>query len=884
MQLFNYKLYIFDLDGTIINSEIYHYQSYNSLLNNKISYNEYQKIFHSILKTNYNIDFNEKEKIFKSIYKPEYISGFEDFFNELILLGKDIYIITNSSLERINFIKKLHPLLNKVSKWYYKINNLNKKPHSDLFIKAITESNYNLNEIIVFEDSYIGYKSLENLEIDKIFICNKNYYYYDDIKSNKIDDYNSILINDIKLDKNKNNNEINNKINNKIDLYIQSIYDNKNKLNENIQYLYSILYNKINLHNIFFIGIGKCSYICKKIVSTWNSLGLNVNTIVAEDLFHGEFGKFNDNDIIIYLSNSGNTIELINIAKHINNYFFKKNILQISITGNLYSDISKNCDINIVLINKFNEACHLNKAPTISSVMFMLFLDSVGTLGIKKPIDYVVISACGKGIRLQPLTNYIPKFLVNIDNDNVLNKIVNYWRKYTDNFILIIDEKYNNIVSFYLNLLNIQFKIINVSITNQENAFTLKSALKNDFDDKKILITWCDIYPDENLSNDIFNNNIIFTYGNQCRYKFKNNFIKKENNGNVIGIYYFHKYKSMDFNNDKEDICDLINIYYDNISSYELKNLIDIGDMNKLIDYQNNKNKTCKKYNTRYFNTISDYDDKLIKKSDNKLILTEMKYYKAIMDFNLSFPKIYEYGSNYFIMEKINGKPLCECNIDNNIIQNVLNELNKIHNILQKDINDITFYNDIKIEFFDKVIDRYNKIKEIINYIPHINFVNGLKINNDFIFIINDLFNKIKLNKQYNLIHGDCNTNNIMIDLNNNIHFIDPRGYFGNTFLLGSKYYDYSKLLYGLSGYDKFNNMDNYYFIIENDNIELLFDKKIQNIEIYKDIFIKNNIDWNTCIYMVIIHWLSLPQYISNNILKSIGAYYFGLFLYEKYK
>ena len=45
-------------------------------------------------------------------------------------------------------------------------------------------------------------------------------------------------------------------------------------------------------------------------------------------------------------------------------------------------------------------------------------------------IDKIVIIACGKGTRLMPLTSCIPKLLININNDNMLVKIVNYWKQY----------------------------------------------------------------------------------------------------------------------------------------------------------------------------------------------------------------------------------------------------------------------------------------------------------------------------------------------------------------------------------------------------------------------------------------------------------------------
>ena len=110
--------------------------------------------------------------------------------------------------------------------------------------------------------------------------------------------------------------------------------------------------------------------------------------------------------------------------------------------------------------------------PSISSVIFLMFFD---LLGIKiseennitktkfkmyhpggdlgklsnKKLDFVVISCCGKGTRLYPITKDIPKFLINIENRNFLKMMIDYWKEYTDNFIIINDKKYNNIIHFY---------------------------------------------------------------------------------------------------------------------------------------------------------------------------------------------------------------------------------------------------------------------------------------------------------------------------------------------------------------------------------------------------------------------------------------------------
>jgi len=179
----------------------------------------------------------------------------------------------------------------------------------------------------------------------------------------------------------------------------------------------------------------------------------------------------------------------------------------------------------------------------------------------------------------------------------------------------------------------------------------------------------------------------------------------------------------------------------------------------------------------------------------------------------------------------------------------------------------------INFECYDKIIERINKIKPIIDYYK-INSVNGIKIES-LTFVLNKMKKILTsdLSNQYSLIHGDCTFSNTMIDSNDKIYFIDPRGYFGKSLLYGPKEYDYAKLLYSLSGYDLFN-VDNLFSIeIENQNIKF-------NIETFLDglhIIINDKVK----AWLVII-WFGLAQYNSNNVLKCLASYYNGFYWYNK--
>ena len=153
--------------------------------------------------------------------------------------------------------------------------------------------------------------------------------------------------------------------------YTSQIINATDTINETILDITKIL-NPLLLNNTVYItGIGKSSHIARKCVSTWQSLGIKAQNILVQDMMHGDMGILQKGDCIIYISNSGNTEELINIAKYISNTF---NIVQISLTANLYSKLKEFCNYSFIISKtKIKE-----DIPTVSSVIFMIALDQLG--------------------------------------------------------------------------------------------------------------------------------------------------------------------------------------------------------------------------------------------------------------------------------------------------------------------------------------------------------------------------------------------------------------------------------------------------------------------------------------------------------------------------
>ena len=123
---------------------------------------------------------------------------------------------------------------------------------------------------------------------------------------------------------------------------------------------------------IFFTGIGKNGHVAAKAASTFSSIGLPCFYINAVDSVHGDMGVINREDILIAISKSGNTEELIHFLHHVKH----KNCKIVSIHSNpnnksldySYMDIDLHVD---------QEADHLDIVPTCSIAVFTVFLQSV---------------------------------------------------------------------------------------------------------------------------------------------------------------------------------------------------------------------------------------------------------------------------------------------------------------------------------------------------------------------------------------------------------------------------------------------------------------------------------------------------------------------------
>jgi len=119
-------------------------------------------------------------------------------------------------------------------------------------------------------------------------------------------------------------------------------------------------------------GMGKSGIICKKIASTLASTGTPAIFLHPAEAAHGDLGMIVRDDIVIAISNSGNSEETVNILPVIK----RMGIKLISITGNPDSVLAKLGDV-VLLVDIKEEACPMGLAPTASTTATLALGDAL---------------------------------------------------------------------------------------------------------------------------------------------------------------------------------------------------------------------------------------------------------------------------------------------------------------------------------------------------------------------------------------------------------------------------------------------------------------------------------------------------------------------------
>ena len=161
-----------------------------------------------------------------------------------------------------------------------------------------------------------------------------------------------------------------------INLEIKALQKLKRSLNQNFDKAVNAVVSCQS--KIIVCGVGKSGIIANKISATLSSIGSPSFYLSANDCSHGDMGSISRKDVLILISNSGNSIELKNII----NYANRNKILLIGITSKKNSILFKNSDIRL-LIPEVKEA-GLDMIPTSSTINQLSIGDALAISTLKK--------------------------------------------------------------------------------------------------------------------------------------------------------------------------------------------------------------------------------------------------------------------------------------------------------------------------------------------------------------------------------------------------------------------------------------------------------------------------------------------------------------------
>lgn len=123
---------------------------------------------------------------------------------------------------------------------------------------------------------------------------------------------------------------------------------------------------------IVIVGIGKSGNVGAKIAATLTSTGSTSVVLNSVDALHGDVGIVNDGDVILALSYSGESEELLNLLPALKRFSIKI----ISLTGGLKSSLARHSDL-VLNVHVPKEACPFNLAPTSSTTAMLVMGDAL---------------------------------------------------------------------------------------------------------------------------------------------------------------------------------------------------------------------------------------------------------------------------------------------------------------------------------------------------------------------------------------------------------------------------------------------------------------------------------------------------------------------------
>lgn len=211
-----------------------------------------------------------------------------------------------------------------------------------------------------------------------------------------------------------------------VDIEINEICELKSRINDDFYEIVELIYNSQG--RIVITGVGKSGIIGMKIAASLASTGTNAFFMHSGEALHGDLGMVYKNDIVIAISNSGKSQEILDIIPSLK----KIGATLIAMTGDTNSQLAKEAKFTLDIGVK-KEACPLDLAPTSSTTATLVMGDALVVALIKrrnfKPEGFALYhpgGALGRRLltRIEDLMhNEIPRVNINDDLSDIIYEI-----------------------------------------------------------------------------------------------------------------------------------------------------------------------------------------------------------------------------------------------------------------------------------------------------------------------------------------------------------------------------------------------------------------------------------------------------------------------------
>ena len=418
----------------------------------------------------------------------------------------------------------------------------------------------------------------------------------------------------------------------------------------------------------------------------------------------------------------------------------------------------------------------------------------------------IIVQAGGLGTRMKHLAETKPKSLIAA---KYLPLIFHMFERFRgDEFVIVGDYKFDVFDNYLATFAN-DIRYVLIKAQTKGNAAGLKEAIALVPSGEPFMVIWSDIILSERFAvHDIKKGCQVGVADFPCSWSLVDGrLVHQQHAGKgVAGLYVFDDKGWFDGFPEGGSFTDWLANRGVPLHPLSLMGSIDVGTLEAYREIDTSANR-CRPYNRIAFSDGRVTKTGLTPEAE-KLIAAEVAWYARMQEYGFTaVPKLY--GTAPLTMERIEGDSVFAATLDAGekaaALVRIVDALGALHALDERPSSPWDLYH----EYHTKTLMRLHGVARAIPFaldttiiINGVNCVNVLRAPHRLRHAVQCHL----MDTRYAPIHGDCQLTNILIAGDGRVTFIDPRGYFGASAVLGDVRYDWAKLYYSVEGnFDQFN-------------------------------------------------------------------------------